>query len=143
MKYPEAIQQFLKFYKDFSLEKEIFNHVYSEDIFFQDPFHKVKGREELYHYFQKMMEQVPKCHFEIFDVALTEKEKKAATVTWDMKFEHKRLNRGKPIVVNGVTHLRYDNQITFHRDYFDSSQLIYKNIPVIRSIIGLIEGGMA
>lgn len=144
MKHPKAVQNFVNFFENFSMDDpSSFDAVYSEDIFFRDPFHAVKGREALWTYFKNMMGRVAKCEFKIIDVTLNpEGDTATATVTWDMIFQHKALNGGKEIVVNGATHIKYNDKVFYHRDYFDSGQLIYKNIPVVKSIIRLIEKGM-
>ena len=141
-----AIDQFIKFYKNFSVEDiNQFNSVYDKEIIFQDPFHCISGRDELLQYFKKMMLKVSGCRFDIHEITFddaTEGKERSAIVTWDMYFKHKVLNGGKKIVVNGATHLRYDDKIIFHRDYFDAGQLLYKNIPLLGSVIRLIERGM-
>ncbi len=147
MKYPAAVQNFVDFYNEFSVENpSVFNKVYGESVVFQDPFHRIEGRPALYSYFQGMMRQVLKCEFNILDIHLGDLpagEPGAASVIWDMTLQHKALNRGKEFVVNGSTLIQFDGQVILHRDFFDSSQLIYKNIPVIKSFVRLIEKGMA
>lgn len=145
MKNTAAIDHFVEFYKNFSVnDVNEFNSVYSKEIIFQDPFHRISGRDELLLYFRKMMLNISECHFDIQEILLgiAPEQEKSALVTWDMKFKHKMLNRGKKIIVNGATHLNYDSKILFHRDYFDTSQLLYKNIPLLSSLIRLIERGV-
>ena len=136
----QGLKSFLEFYENFQIEDpSAFNAVYDEAVKFVDPFHEVHGRENLYAYFVKLMERVSDCRFEISNVV--EKES-LAVVIWKMKFTHKLLNKGNEVIVDGVTHLEFSERVYYHRDYFDSSQLIYKNLPVIGSMVKLIESRM-
>lgn len=143
MEHPTAIDHFIEFYNNFSVEDvNRFNTVYDKKVVFQDPFHLISGRDELYQYFKKMMIKVPDCRFDIYEITYDKNETGSAILTWDMHFKHNRLNGGSEITVNGATHIKYSDKILFHRDYFDSSQLLYKNIPVLGSLIRLIEKGL-
>jgi hypothetical protein len=62
--------------------------------------------------------------------------------------QHPKLNGGKTITVNGISHLLYqmDNEssakIFLHRDFFDLGQLLYENIPVIGAINRQLKKGL-
>ena len=134
----KAIEAFHDFYDNFDLNNSaLFQSVYDTGVVFEDPFHRIEGRRELYQYFKKMMVQVAHCRFEILDTTLSGGE--SAVVVWNMYYRHGRLNGGKEIVVNGSTHLGYKEKVYFHRDYFDSSQLLYRHIPVLGAAIRFIE----
>jgi hypothetical protein len=42
----------------------------------------------------------------------------------------------------GVTHLRFDEagRIILHQDFWDSAEGLYRHIPVLGSLIGVIRG---
>ena len=138
----DAIKKFESFYNNFSMEDPTqFNSVYSPNIEFTDPFHHIKGREKLHSYFENMMKRVNHCSFEIKDILVNGQ---SAVFVWDMKLEHPAINKGAVVILPGTSHLKFDDQyVTYHRDYFDSSQLVYKHVPVLGSVIRLIEGRMA
>lgn len=138
MPQPKAIESFVKFFESYDVsDHQGFNQVYADDVQFVDPFHEMTGRETLYKYFQKLMKRVTECSFEIKDVSLGANG--SATVVWVMSFRHSQVKKKEPLVVNGVTHLKFHDKVTYHRDYFDSSELIYKNIPILGSVIQFIE----
>lgn len=140
MTHTNGLNRFIEFYKDFKIEDRTrFNSVYDEGIVFVDPFHRVEGQDSLYQYFLEMMARVQDCRFEVDEVV---KSDNSAFVAWRMFFTHTALNNKKPICVHGATHLRFSDKITFHRDYFDSSELLYKNIPILGSVVKLIERKM-
>lgn len=58
-----------------------------------------------------------------------------------MHLRHKRIKRGREIMVDGISHLRVrDGKVCFHRDYFDAGQLLYENLPLVGRIIRFIKG---
>ena len=56
-----------------------------------------------------------------------------------MSFTHPKLAGGKAIIVDGATDLRFDEKITYHRDYIDMGQMLYEHIPVLGSAIRYIK----
>ncbi|MCB9026532.1 MAG: nuclear transport factor 2 family protein [Bdellovibrionaceae bacterium] len=140
MKNANALNNFINFYENFNLkDKAVFDEIYDQSIFFADPFHKVNGNTNLFVYFSKLMKKVSTCRFSIEDIIQNSPEKPSAILSWKMFFCHPKLNGGKEIVVEGVTHLKFGQKVTYQRDYFDSSQLIYHHIPIIGFVIKFIE----
>lgn len=135
------VENFVSFYKDFDVQNQArFEQLYAKEIQFQDPFHTINGREHLYRYFVNMMKRVDDCRFEIHENLANET---SAVVIWDMFFKHSMINGGNEITVSGTTQLKFNTeQVIYHRDYFDSSQLVYKHIPIIGHVIRFIEGRM-
>ena len=61
-------------------------------------------------------------------------------LTWTMTLEHPKLQKGKTICVNGVSHLKFrDGQVIYHRDYFDLGEMLYENLPLLGSVIKAIK----
>jgi hypothetical protein len=78
-----------------------------------------------------------------FDFETTVENDTDAFLTWHMKFQHPKLNSGKEIVVPGTTHIQHDGEkVTMHRDYFDSTHMIFDHIPVLKHAIGAIKQRM-
>lgn len=107
--------------------------VYSEDVQFQDPLSSVSGLDPLTHYFAGAYANVLSCNFE-FGEAVINREHVA--ITWIMRLRHKRIRRGREILVHGMSRLIIHNgKVTYHRDYFDVGQLLYEHLPVIGRFI--------
>lgn len=137
---PNALDRFIKFYENFEkFDLSSFNKVYDQEVFFQDPFHEIKGAENLLEYFQNMMKKTSNCRFNIKE---THCDNNSASVIWEMYFRHPQIKSGKEICVQGSTHIRFHDKVTYHRDYFDSSELIYRNIPILGSVLRFIERRM-
>ena len=65
-------------------------------------------------------------------------------MTWTMKFTSSKMNKGKPISVDGITMLVIENdKITYHRDYYDLGQMLYENVPLLGLIIKRIKRSLA
>ena len=114
--------------------------VYAEDIRFMDPFHSISGLPDLTEYFRGLYENVGYVHFDFTEqLVLPEK----AMLTWQMTYNHPKLNRGKAIRVEGCTHLGMATRIYHHRDYFDAGQMLYEQIPLLRSAVGHLKKRMS
>ncbi|NOU50320.1 nuclear transport factor 2 family protein [Pseudoalteromonas sp. JBTF-M23] len=111
--------------------------VYHKDIQFIDPLHHVTGLSQLKSYFANMYANVQTIHFDIKETFDIEGN---GFVYWQMRFQHKRINGGKEVVVNGHSHLRFeDDKIIYHQDYFDAAAMLYRNIPLLKQLIGFID----
>lgn len=111
--------------------------VYSENIFFEDPFKKINGIDSLQEYMQSMYDNLIQCEFDYGKILSDDHD---ATILWVMKMRHKSFNGSKEISLNGCTHLVVHNEkVIYHKDYFDSNALIFEHIPVLSWIIKTIK----
>jgi len=113
------------------------NEFYSNDIKFIDPLGEINGIEEMVKYYKNMYENVISIRFD----AINEFEKNNQRVfVWQMHLKHKKVGGGEPIVLDGVSVLKYeDGKVIYHRDYFDLGAMIYERIPVLGSLITWIK----
>ncbi|WP_028580165.1 nuclear transport factor 2 family protein [Desulfogranum japonicum] len=120
---------------------ELLRDVYSKDVVFVDPAHEIQGIEELITYFSALYSNVDSISFDFTDHLLVED---SGYVRWKMTFSHKRLNRGLPVMVDGVTYLQFDSakMVDYHRDYFDLGAMLYEQIPVLGKVIRTIKKGL-
>ena len=107
---------------------ELIDSLYSEDVVFQDPFHRINGLSQLKHYFQDLYQDVEYIKFDFGDSGSSEK---SHFVCWTMWLVHPKLNGRKKFRVEGSSWLKTadDGEIIFHRDYFDAGEMLYENIP--------------
>ena len=117
------LEKFKQLYREMNaddLKLSLLKQVYSEHMVFRDSFHHLHGREQFVEYCQNLYENLSRCDFEFLEQWISEGQEQnegQAMLTWTMVYQHPRLNRGKPISVEGATHLRFDDQIYFHQDY--------------------------
>lgn len=107
--------------------------VYGHDVIFTDPFVSVHGLDELSDYFTGAYANVISCSF-AFDEAIHGDH--SVCLPWTMTLRHKRIRRGQPVQVEGISRLRIvDDKVVLHRDYFDAGQLLYENVPVLGTAV--------
>lgn len=120
-----------------TIDSELLSNLYSEDIHFQDPLHEYQSLNALKDYFKRLYKNVDQITFDYGDVEASDN---SGFVTWKMTFLNKSFNKGNPVIVNGVSHLKFrDGKICAHRDYFDSTHMIFDHVPVLRAVIRLIK----
>nr|WP_319593236.1 nuclear transport factor 2 family protein [Shewanella donghaensis] len=120
--------------------------VYSDDVVFQDPLHKVEGIQLLTLYFANLYANVDHIEFDIKEVSFNHEQ---ASVFWEMQYSHPKLNKGDLISVEGMSQLKFSKQthsnttsaqkITSHRDYFDLGSMLYEQIPLLGSLIKMVK----
>ena len=138
-----AIKKFESFYTDLaSMKIEQLASVYSKDVVFIDPIASHKGIDAVESYFSKLLQNAKHCTFTIHDILETKTDNHV--VTWQMVFTSSRINKGKPIAVDGITVLEIaDERVVYHRDYYDLGQLVYEYIPFIGRLIKRIKKALS
>ena len=134
---PLIVEKFNAMYQ--TLDKDnlhLLSDLYSDDIVFVDALHEIKGLPALEQYFAGMYQNLLYCRFDIHDIQATES---SAYLSWKMDYAHPKLGGKQNISVDGVTHLKFDDKITFHRDYADMGQMLYEQIPMLGSAIRFIK----
>ena len=140
---PAALEAFCAFFNklDNTCTEKLYE-VYTEDIVFSDPLHKIAGREALARYFSTLYENVEQCQFRYHAKQLQGQQ---AFVTWTMTFIHPRLAGGKPVEVEGCSALMFaeDGRVHRHRDYFDAGAMLYEQLPLMGSAIRWLKKRLA
>jgi hypothetical protein len=115
----------------------LLKEVYHQDIEFIDPMHHLQGLDELLNYFDELYTQVSHCQFVVEEVLEAENE---AAIYWTMTFCHQKLNKKRPIKVQGHSHIKsQDDKVIFHRDYLDLGAMLYEQIPLLGRLITSIK----
>ncbi len=137
----DSLEKFVSFYQQLDADAlSRLSDVYSDDAEFCDPIHRIVGLDRLNQYFYEMVKELDSCQFDIEQIMEQESE---AYVRWIMHFQHPKLKNSSVISVPGVSHLKFDEKISYHRDYFDVGAMLYENIPVLGSIVRKIKQRLA
>ena len=134
---PQVVEKFNAMYQ--TLDKDnlhLLRDVYSDDVVFIDALHEIQGLASLEKYFAGMYQNLLYCRFDIQDVQAGES---SAYLSWKMDYAHPKLAGKQNVSVDGVTHLKFDEKIIYHRDYADMGQMLYENIPVLGSAIRYVK----
>ena len=110
----------------------LIDDVYRYDIRFEDSFHQIDGVAAFKDYCQSLYQNISFSSFKFHDQWVS---RDSAMLTWTMHYAHPKLKWGKGIYVDGATHLRFDDKVYFHKDYFDGGSLLYEHVPVLGTVI--------
>ncbi len=117
------------------------DELYSDTITFRDPLHEIHGLPALRAYFTQLYANAQDIRYDVHDI--DEVAPGRGYLRWTLHFRHPRLNGGKPISLEGCSHLRWTDRVHQHRDYFDAGALLYEHLPVMGSVIGWLKGRLA
>lgn len=109
------------------------SQIYTDDVFFKDPFNEVRGIEAVTPIFAHMFVQVDAPRFVVTTSVLQGDE---AFLTWDFLFRMKRFARQEQCI-RGATHLRFasDGRVCLHRDYWDPAEELYEKLPLLGAVM--------
>lgn len=131
------IEQFVAMYQKLHKDNlDLLADIYAPEVVFVDPLHQLSGLAQLTQYFEQLYQNINSIKFEIADV---QQGQGRASIFWSMYFTHPKLAQGKTIKVEGVSHLKFNHKIYYHRDYFDVGQMLYEHIPCIGNVISFIK----
>lgn len=112
------------------------DEIYDPNVKFIDPVHELTGLPALRAYYRKLYEGVTSCRFEFEDELVQDNR---AALVWTMYFEHQRFSKAGVMSLKGVSHLRFEERVTYHHDYFDMGAFIYERVPLLSSVIRAIK----
>ena len=132
------VQSVGEFYQQLSKSNlHLLSQIYHNEVLFEDAAHRIEGFDALHKYFEALYENVRRCDFEIFEAQQTGD---TGFLIWKMALEHPKLSKGNAVFVNGVSHLKFDQEkVIYQRDYFDMGEMIYENVPLLGGIIRTIK----
>ncbi|KPK61644.1 MAG: hypothetical protein AMJ59_01175 [Gammaproteobacteria bacterium SG8_31] len=131
------VERFQALYQDLDRDTlHLLKDVYSSDILFVDPVHRVEGLEALTEYFRRMYEGVAEIGFRFEDVMADDGR---ASLTWVMTLRHRSFRPRETLTLPGASLIRFGDQVTYHRDYFDLGAMIYERVPVLGGAVRAIK----
>ncbi len=138
---PDVVEKFKNLYRESSeVSKQALAEVYSKDIVFVDPIHRIEGLANLSDYLNVMYGNVHSCRFEYHDQIVAEQQ---ASIKWQMWFRHRKLANGSEIEVRGATFVEFTDRVTRHEDFFDAGSMLYEHIPVMGAGIRFLKKRIA
>ncbi len=135
------VKSVAQIYSQLSKENlHLLRQVYHDNVIFEDPAHRIEGWQNLSDYFANMYKNVIRCDFAIHH---HQQVGEWGFLTWTMSLQHPKLARGKTIEVQGISHLKFlENQVIYHRDYFDLGEMVYEHVPVLGKIVRFIKNSL-
>jgi len=133
------MENFFDVYRNLGIDNlDILAEIYSEEIIFIDPAHKISGLAQLKNYFEKLYSDLDSIEF---DFLHHQRQGDVVYVQWRMVMSHPRLRKGSPVTVDGLSRLELDadEKVKLHRDYFDLGEMLYENLPLIGMVVTSIK----
>ena len=116
---------------------EKLERLYAADACFIDPLHQLQGLPAIKNYFAKLYQRVSHCRFELLDCTGVVGNE---VISWRMTLHHPRLAAGRAVVVEGCSWIKYEQQIYYHRDFFDMGAMLYEQLPLLGGLLRTIKG---
>jgi hypothetical protein len=113
--------------------------IYTDDVVFVDPFHKIDGLIALQNYLRVQYQAVNSARFECQEPALCAGD---AYIRWQLFFSHPQLHSGREIVVPGISFIRGENKIFYHEDFYDAGALLYEHVPLLGAGVRFLKRRM-
>lgn len=136
---PAIIKHFIELYQVLNKNNlQRLSEIYAGEILFQDPLHQVDGLKQLTEYFANLYENVSHIHFDITHTIVSDCQQQAS-LFWTMNYAHPKLNKGQTIKVDGMSLLKFNETIFYHRDYFDAGEMLYQHVPILGGVIRILN----
>ena len=139
-----ATERFTALYADLSEEnvRRRVRETYAPDAWFNDTVATEEGIDAIEKYLIKTARGSEMIKGTTQDVAVSGAD---CYVRWTLEFRTKNLAGGKPIVTEGVSQLRFDEQgrIVLHQDFWNPAAGIYGHLPVLGPAIRYVNGLIA
>lgn len=135
---PQWLSNFIDIYQSLNTENvKLIEKIYHPEVVFEDPLHRVEGRDSLLQYFEQLYLNLSQCDFTIDRYFV---DGNNAAIYWNMEFCHSKLNGGRSINVSGHTHIRgRHDKVIYHRDYLDAGAMLYEHIPLLGGAVRFIK----
>ena len=134
MKHQASLQHVIDFFESISPETaHSLSDIYTDDVWFKDPFNEVHGIAPVRHVFTHMFDQLDAPRFVVTHSMLQEDH---AFLTWDFLFRMRRFSSDEQCI-RGATHIRFaaDGRVNYHRDYWDAAEELYEKLPVVGALM--------
>jgi len=115
--------------------------IYHRQAVLVDPVGRHEGIDTLRLYFEQLLAQTHYCRFDIQHQLSTDDE---TMLFWRMIYSHPRLKKGKELVLDGNSHLRFsENRVIYQRDYYDLGAMLYEHIPLLGRVVKAVKSRLA
>jgi ketosteroid isomerase-like protein len=127
----DIVNRVMNFYANFSRDSiPLIDELYTQDVEFIDPIHRLEGSLALKAYFRNLASNMQDYEMHYLDKL---QAGDSACLSWEMRFTHPQLNRGKQVRVKGLSLLKFTTRVYYHEDAYDLGALIYEQVPVLGS----------
>ena len=138
MNYSKQIQNYALFFENLNknISIEEYRTIFSEEIYFEDPFQKTKGIKAIYKIFEHMYKSVDEPRFIVKEII---EQENIAYLQWNFIFKYKNCKDIESFTGVSRIELNDDLKVISHIDYWDAASNIYEKVPLLKSILRFIK----
>ena len=118
--------------------------LFSEEVYFKDPFNAVNGKEATLAIFEHMFATTQNPKFIVIDAAV---EGDIAMLYWKFHFQLPSKSSSNPNeqMIEGMSRICFDKNglVKKHIDYWDPAEQIYSQVPVLNWLLNLIRNRLS
>lgn len=135
-KYAQAYAQFFQTLNS-EMKQSHYEQFFTSESYFEDPFHKVQGIENIYPIFTKMYELLYQPSFHVLEVVCAQDA--ITYIQWEFVYQ-RDANAPKESFIGVSRVLFFENgTVLSHIDYWDAATHIYEKVPLLGSILRFIK----
>ena len=138
----QVLAHYKHLFENLSLQsvEEDFLQVFSSNVYFKDPFNAVHGLAQMQVIFRHMFSTLHEPQFRILDLANSQNR---GFLEWQFTFKLKA--KAEQQLIKGVSKIEINEQgkVCSHIDYWDTGEYVYLKVPLLKSIIALINKRMS
>ncbi len=139
LQHQQSLDKLVRVFESIQVDKlDLLAQIYSEDVWFKDPFNEVSGLVAVTEIFRHMFTQVDAPRFVVTTQILQGDQ---AFLSWNFLFRMKRFFSAEQCI-RGATHLHFnaEGRVTVHRDYWDAAEELYEKLPVLGALMRGLKG---
>lgn len=103
---------------------------------FKDPFHEVKGLQNIFRVFLNMYKKLDEPKFKVDEIV---ENRNIAYIKWTFTFRFKKEKETQSF--EGVSRVIFnsDDKVILHEDFWDAASNLYEKLPVVSLLIKYIK----
>ncbi|MGC6455058.1 MAG: nuclear transport factor 2 family protein [Coraliomargaritaceae bacterium] len=132
-----SVEALFSDYSKENLSKNL-TSVYAEKVYFRDAFKYLESADAIREYMLAGLEPLHAVEF-VFNKVL--RDGGDFYIDWTMRLDFRKTPPGTWEESIGMTRMRFNSEgrIIFHQDYWDPTDIVYRRIPIARSLIALVK----
>lgn len=140
---PDFARRFHDYLAGFSAETVASRttEVYAEDAYLNDTLKTVRGNTAIRDYFAETFDRVRALDASVEEVV---GHGRSWFYRWRMTLTFEDLNKGRPLVSIGVSHVVFDEdgRVAVHQDYWDAATFFFTAVPVAGKLIDKVKDSL-
>lgn len=115
--------------------------ILAEEVYFQDPFHRIHGKQNTLALFEHMFAQLHQPQFKVLNAAISEISTDTPNALLHWHFEFALRADAAKICFQGMSRITFnpDGLIDSHIDFWDAGTEVYAKVPLLGWLIRRVQ----